>query len=258
MRQLALLPALALLLAAAGCEHTAANSPEERGVVRAYVVHHGSDAFRRIKREFEDETGAEVSYIFACRTAMAKIVADSQDGDVCVTSGWENIRWFGEHGLATGEPVAVAELIPVVEVARGNPKRIACVADLARPDVRVALGKEKGCLGAVAETLLEKHGLTGEKAPHVVQRTSGEHNVAATVDGEKVDATIVWSSTVQSFDPEGYDTVAIPVEDNAIDPVGAVVLNTGSNAAGARAFVTFLQSDKARGIFREARMLRDQ
>lgn len=240
----------------AGCGSSSADKQQEPQVVRAYVVHHGSQAFRRIGGAFLDETGIEVSFIFACRTALGKIVSDSQDGDLCVQSGQENVAWLRKAGLTLDEPVEVAQLVPVIEVMKGNPKRIETLGDLARPDVRFALGKKQGCLGVVASALFEKSGLTGKVEQNIVKRTSGECNVAATVDGKEVDACIVWASTTQSLDPDGYDVVPIPLKDNAIDPLGAVVLNTGANAEDARRFVAFLCSEKAQRIFAECKMLR--
>ncbi|MFC1806528.1 substrate-binding domain-containing protein [Planctomycetota bacterium] len=247
-----------LMVAAAGCEDSSAQKERDESVpmVRAYVVHHGGEAFRQIKEAFEAEAGIELNYIFACRTAMAKIVGDSRDGDVCVTSGADNLAWFAKTGLARGKPVEVAELIPIVEVMKGNPKNIESVADLARPGVRICLGREKGCLGVVASALFEKHGVAETVKANIVQRVGGEHNVAASVDGQEIDATIVWESSRRAVDPDGYEAVTIPTEKNAIDSVGAVLLNTGDNPAGAEKFVAFLQSDQARKIFRETALLR--
>ncbi|MFW6108353.1 MAG: substrate-binding domain-containing protein, partial [bacterium] len=221
-----------------------------------YVVHHGSQAFERIEDAFEAETGIELDYIFACRTVIGTIVRDSQDGDVCVQSGQDDLAWLQEAGLTSGEPVPIAELIPVIEVAKGNPKGIESLADLARPDVGIGLGMKKGCLGVVADALFEKSGVAGKVEANIAKRTKGECNVAATVDDERVDAAIVWASTVQGCDPDRYDTVPIPSEHNSIDPLGAVVLNTGDNEAAARKFIAFLQSETARRILAEEKMIR--
>jgi len=228
---------------------------QKRETIRAYIVHHGEEALRRIVREFERESGIRVEASFACRRALFQIVSANNDGDVCITSGQRNIERFETQGLSRGPAVAVGELTPAIQVLKGNPKKITSLADLGKPGVRVMLGRPSGCIGLVANQVLEKSKLMDKVAPNVVGRVPGDRSVAASVDGKNVDACIVWSWTTREVGPRRYDIVPIPPEHNVIDPLGAVVLQTGKNEAGAEKFVAFLQGERAEKILTEAGLM---
>ena len=243
--------ACGLALVAAGLVGCNDDGPKTT-YVRAYVVHHGKEAFGRLAQEFEKDTGIPVDVTFACRTALSSIAIRNHDGDVCVTTGEGCLKWFGDAGLAAEAPAELGELIPVVQVMKGNPKQIESLADLGKPGVRIALGIPDGCLGVTASRVFERNGVLKQVEPNIVERVQGEHNVSLAVDGEKIDACVVWESTTRAVGLDQYDMVHIPLAKNAIDPVGAVVLNTGGNRAGARRFVEYLQCEKARKMLHEA------
>ena len=182
-----------------------------------------------------------------------------RDGAIPVgTSSFENLQKARQDGLSTGPIVNAGELLPVIEVAKGNPKQITCLADLAKPGVRVCLGHERACMGRVAKEILEKNKLADKIAPNVVSRVAGEQKIAASVDGQKVDATIVWLSTILEVGSDTVEAIPIPPERNLIEPVGLLVLETGKNKEGAKKFAAFVQSPKAKKILAEAGQRRQQ
>ena len=136
--------------------------------------------------------------------------------------------------------------MPVIEVAKGNPKKVQGLADLARPDVNVSLGATGACMGRVASRILEKNHLSDTVTPKVVRYVMGESNIAKSVDGKEIDATIIWRSTVREVRGSDVDVVEILRDGNVIDPIEAVVLTTGENPSGAERFAEFLRSRKAR------------
>ena len=249
MRRWAVTAGLALVAAGlVGCQ----DDKPKTTYVRAYVVHHGKEAFGRLAQEFEKDTGIPVDMTFACRTQLPSIVHQNHDGDVCVTTGKTYLAWFGNAGLGAEPPAEVGELIPVVQVMKGNPKQIETLADLGKPGVRIALGISEGCLGVTASRVFELNHVLKQVEPNIVERVQGEHNVSLAVDGEKIDACVVWESTTRAVGLDQYDIVRIPLTEDTTDPVGAVVLNTGGNRAGARRFVEYLQGGKARKMLHEA------
>jgi len=229
---------------------------ERRPVVRAYIVHHAAGVFKKLVPEFERETGIRVDATYACRRNMYQILSTNRDGDLYVTSSPANLEKAKQDGLTVGPVVTVGELVPVIEVARGNPKRIMGLADLAKPGVRLCLGSEKACMGRVTDKILAKNNLAEKIAPNILSRIKGEVNIAKSVDGEKVDATIVWLSTIYDVGDPLTGAVPIPAEQNVIDPIGAVVLNTGKHAAGAQRLLGFIGSPKAQKILAEGGLKR--
>ena len=178
-----------------------------------------------------------------------QLVMRDRDGDIYITSRRSDLEWARTDGVASGPIVPIGEMVPVIEVMKGNPKNIRSLEDLARKGVRVSFAI--GCVGAVTEKILDQSKLTDKIAPNVVLRVRHERPAASSVDGEKADATITWLSTVREVGPEKYDAIAIPPDKNLIEPVLALVLDTGRNKAAAERFATFLQSPKAQKLLAE-------
>ncbi len=250
MRQRLCLVAMALL--AAGCARW--RVADEKPVLRAYIVHHGEPTFRKLIAQFERAHGIRVEPRIACRGGLFMVVSNDKEADLCITSGQENIEAFGKAGLCKSPPVRLGEITPVIHVLKGNPKGIRSLADLARPGVRVTLCA--GCVGRVADRILENAKLAEKVRPNVVERIRGDLPTALSVDGVKSDATIVWSWTTLEAGLGRYEMVPIPDEANVIDPLGGVVLETGRNKEGARKFLDFLQSDGAKKLLAEAGLAR--
>jgi len=223
--------------------------------IRAYIVHHGVPAIYRLLADFEQETAIHVDATIECRSKLFQIVSDGKDGDVCITDGEENIALLREKGLSRTPAVRLGEITPVIQVVRGNPKKIASVADLARPGVRAALARKGSCLGDVCDKILQKANLTDKVAPNIVDRSGGERATARSVDGNKVDASITWTWTVIEIAPKRFDTIPIPEEHTVVDPLAAVFLETGKNRAGAEKFVAFLRTPRAKRVLLEAGLM---
>jgi molybdate transport system substrate-binding protein len=104
----------------------------------------------------------------------------------------------------------LAYFVPVIVVAKGNPKGIKTLADLARPDVTVALGEPRGpAIGLVTDQILKRAGLMG-----IRQKAGGTfatvQTVAAQVSLHNADAAIVWDTIARQGDfANTLDTIAI-------------------------------------------------
>jgi molybdate transport system substrate-binding protein len=220
--------------------------------LNAYIVHHAQGAFKTLADDFERETGIHVEASYLCRAALPDAVTKDCGADFYVNCDPNALAKVAREGLTSGSPVPVAELVPVIVVPRGNPKGIATVADLARPGVRLCLGLEKGCMGPIWKEILEKAGVAAQAAPNIVARTCGEMNLVTSVDGQKIDATIIWVSSVRDVGREDVDVVPIPPDGNVIEPLSALVLTVGRNRPAAERFIAFLQTPKAQRIFAEA------
>jgi molybdate transport system substrate-binding protein len=222
--------------------------------VKAYVVHLAQAPFQKLADEFEQETGIRVQAEYACRRSLGRTVIEERDGDLYVNANAAATVEVKKAGLAAAEPVVIAHLIPAIVVMKGNPKGIASVADLAKPGVRLCLGDPKGCLGSVGLDILKKAGVADKAAANVVRQAGGEFDVARSVDGKAVDATIVWGSVVLEVERTDVELVPIPAEFNVLEPVEMLVLNTGRNKAGAARLAAFLQSPRAQKLLAEARL----
>ena len=251
-RRLALVGCVLLAISIAGWRWPWQKKP----AFRAYIVHHAEGAFKKLNKAFERESGIRVDAAYACRRNMYQVVSKNRDGDIYITSAPANLEKAKKDKLGSGPIVPVGELLPVIEVMKGNPRGIACLADLAKPGVRVVLGNERACMGRVTTRILTKTRLTDKIAPNVVSRVRGEANIAKAVDGKAADATIVWLSTVRDIGSRKVATIPIPPEQNIIEPISYLLLDTGANKALAHKFALFVQSPKAKKILMQEGLLR--
>jgi molybdate transport system substrate-binding protein len=224
--------------------------------VRAYVVHLVQAPFQKLAADFERESGVRVDAIYACRRFLHEAAAKNGDGDLYINSNRATLDEVRKRGLATGSPATIAELVPAIVVMKANPKQIATLADLAKPGVRVCLGDPKGCMGSVADQILQNARVADKVAPNVVLRAPGEFDLARSVDGKKIDAAIVWASVVLEIERKDVEIIPIPPEANITEPVDLLILDTGKNKTGATRLAAFLQTPKAQKTLAEARLKR--
>jgi len=251
MRQSAVWAIVLACLAGCAPDRSAAEDPN---AVQAFIVHHGKPAFDRLVAEFQRETGLSVQVTYACRGPMPGVIQKAGAGDLCITNGQKHLDRLKEEGLSKGEPMRIGDVIPIIQVMKGNPKKIESLADLARPGVRVVLCIPQGCVGRVSDEILRKSGLAEKVEKNVVRRVRGEHAVATSVDGKDVDACIVWSWTTVEVGAEKYDMVPIPPKANVIDPMAAVILQTATHEEEAKRFIAFLQTEKSQKVLADAKL----
>lgn len=143
---------------------------------------------------------------------------------------------------------AVSWFVPVIIVAKGNPKNIAGPADLFRDDVRVALGRADACqVGRISGEVLEKNGLDRGKLDAKESLTVNELGVWVKMGS--VDAAIVWDAIAANI-ADSVDVVAIPKEKNVISRVVVGLLSTSEHKDAARKFIAFLTGETGRSILR--------
>ncbi len=257
----AALAALCLALFLSGCgEGTGAAS------LRFYVGGTMRPAVEEIVPLWEAETGRKVDLDFGDSGACAIKAENTGQGDLVIVHD-------PFHGVLEGkrlvlDGVAVATLEPVIGVAKGNPKAIGGLKDLARPGVRVILTDLKySTAGPIAAVMARKAGIEEALEKNVVSRTRAGGEAANAVVLGNADATIVWNAVVRL---RAKDLDAVPIEaayrpDPKSDPVIAEgigpidpsrvrvtvdVLRSSARADEARSLARFLASDRAAEVWR--------
>ncbi len=154
------------------------------------------------------------------------------------------------------EALPIATLTPVLAVPRGNPRQVRGLADLLRPDVKVATANPKlASIGRTVEAALTKSG-HWEK---LVARTKGAsagvsfvgtvNEVAQAIKLGAADAGFVWESIARVFELE-----VVPVETLAAakQTMTIAVLKRSSLPTASLRFARYLSSaDKGGPVFRQ-------
>jgi molybdate transport system substrate-binding protein len=133
-----------------------------------------------------------------------------------------------------------------IAVAKGNPKGVHTLSDLARPGLVVVLADPSVPAGKYADQALRNARVTVKPASLELQVTGVLSKVAL---GE-ADAGIVYVSDIVTSGK--VDGVAIPPEENVTAVYPIAVLKSAANQAGAQAFVDLVFSAEGQDILKAA------
>jgi molybdate transport system substrate-binding protein len=176
-----------------------------------------SDAFAELGREFEAaHPGARVRFNFAGSQQLVLQLEQGARADIFASA---DRRWM-EHadslGILAGPARIFARNTLVITLPRGNPAKVAGIADLARPGVKLVLAAEAVPAGRYArEALRALEGRPGYPPDfgqrvlrNVVSEEENVRSVVAKVELGEADAGIVYRSDVTG--PRGREVGVLP------------------------------------------------
>ncbi len=202
-------------------------------------------------KAFEEKTGTPVILHLGGSGSMLSQIVLTGQGDLYISGSPDYMDKAREFGLVADASI-LAYLVPAIVVAKGNPHKITGLQDLARPGLRVGMAAPDGvCVGIYAVEILEANGLTEKVKPNVKGSVESCAKVAAMIPLNLVDAVLGWREFA-FWNRETMDAVLL--KDREIPRLAyipAASLLKSKNRAGAKKFITFLQSDAGQGIFQK-------
>jgi molybdate transport system substrate-binding protein len=157
-----------------------------------------------------------------------------------------NMKKLTDAGANATAPVTFAKNKLTIIVAKGNPKKIASVKDLAAPDLIVVTAAPQVPIGAYAQQVFTKAGVT-------VTPKSLEENVKAVVTkvtAGEADAGIVYATDVDAAGDRA-EGVAIPDDLNVIATYPMAAIKHAPNASGAQAFIAYVTGSAGQATLAE-------
>jgi molybdate transport system substrate-binding protein len=240
-----MLGALALVLVAAGCGgQSRPSSAAPGGTVTVLAAASLTESFTRIGKDFEAANpGVRVSFSFGGSSTLAQQITAGAPADVFAAASPTTMKQVTAAGLAAGEPAVFARNQLVIAVAKGNPKRIAGLADLARPGVKVALCAPTVPCGAAARQALD----AGATRLTPVTLEQDVKAALSKVRLGEVDAALVYRTDARAAAGD-VDGVEFPESAKAVNDYPIVALAKGPDPTGATAFVAYVRSDRAAAV----------
>jgi len=206
---------------------------------------------RGVIADFEARTGEKVElHLGGSGTMLAQMELTGR-GDVYIAGSPDFMELAEKKGLVDlATEVRPAYLVPVICVPRGNPGKIEKLADLARPGVRLGMGRpDTVCVGLYGVEMLEGAGVGAKAKSNVAVFAESCEKVAQLVGFGLVDAVIGWEVFAR-WDPAHIKVVApIPGEVKRIAYVAAAMTAKPREPAKARAFLDLLGSKMGRAHF---------
>ncbi len=196
----------------------------------------------KIVQRYQDEMGVQVQVQYGgSNTLLGQIEAGQGNGDLYLAAENYYMELAQERGLVE-EAEEIAYQHPVIVVAKGNPKRIERVEDLARSDVRVSFGNpEQAAIGRTTSRLLRDAGQWDAIEANILQRGVFKPTVPETANDVligAVNAAVIWDALAASY-PD-LDVVRSPVLDAGRASLVLGVLKKTRAPSAALAFLRFV------------------
>jgi len=223
---------------AAGSSALPTVSPSGRptGTVTVFAAASLTETLTALARQVEaDNPGLEVVLSFGASSTLAQQVQAGAPADVLATASTKTMQPVVEAGLAASTPRVFARNRLEIATPRGNPARVESLADLARPQLTIALCAPQVPCGAAADKALAAAGVT--PAPDTLERDVKA--VLAKVRLGEVDAGLVYRTDVTAAG-DAVTGVPFPQADQAVTDYPVVALEAAPNPRAAAAFVDAL------------------
>ena len=256
MRPTTLLAGLALLvLPACGGEGPGAavgapapatgvsNAPSVSGNVSVFAAASLTGAFTEIGSAFEAANpGTRVVFNFGASSALAQQVLSGAPADVFAAASPATMQTVVDAGDAADPRVFVRNRLQIA-VPADNPAGVTGLADLARPELTIALCAPKVPCGAAAQRAFAAAGLTA--APDTLEQDV-KAALSKVVLGE-VDAALVYRTDVLAAGDQARG-IAFPEADRAVNDYPIATTTEAENTVAASAFVAFVLTDGQRTL----------
>jgi molybdate transport system substrate-binding protein len=233
---------------ASSAPSTAASSaPALSGEIIVFAAASLTDAFETLGKQFQEKhPRTTVTFNFGPSSGLATQITQGAPADVFASASAKNMDAVVAAKLA-GTATPFVKNVMEIAVPPDNPAKIAALADLARPGVKVALCQADVPCGTVATKVFANARLT-------VKPVTEEADVKATLSkvqlGE-VDAGVVYVTDVLAAGDK-VKGIEIPADVNASTSYPIATLTGSTNAALAQAFVDYVLSADGASVLSQA------
>ncbi|MGH3648812.1 MAG: molybdate ABC transporter substrate-binding protein [Micromonosporaceae bacterium] len=236
---------LGLVLIASGCTSDRAGAPRELTVFAAASL---TEVFSELGEAYQKRhSGVKVSFEYGSSAALAHRLVQGAPAQVYAAANPATMAIVTDAGLAPADPPVFARNRLRIAVPAGNPGRVRELADLARPELTVALCAVRVPCGAATVTLLRAAGVS-------VEPDTYEKDVKAALTkvrlGE-VDAALVYRTDVLAAG-DAVDGIDVPEAAKAVNDYPIAVLHDAPDPELAADFVAYVRSGAGRTALAKA------
>ena len=233
------------LLAACGQPSTPSAGPA-RTALTVFAAASLQPAFDKIGAKLLSTQNIATTFSYAGTQTLTTQLSQGAPADVFASADVAHMTTIQSAGLLHSQSVLFAHNRLEIAVAKGNPKGIHTLADLARSGLVVVLADPSVPAGKYAAQALAKAGVTVHPAS-LEQQVTG---VLSKVTLGEADAGIVYVSDIVTSGQ--VDGVVIPDNQNVVADYPIAVLKSAQNQTGAVAFVDLVLSTEGQSILTAA------
>jgi molybdate transport system substrate-binding protein len=221
-----------------------ASTPAATGAITVFGAASLTESFTEIGAAFRTEhPDAKVTFSFDASSALVTQIDQGAPADVFASADEANMKKLTDAGGNQGEPVIFATNELQIIVAKGNPKGIETVADLAQPGLTFVTAAPEVPIGKYTQQVLDSAGVSVTPAS-LEQNVKG---IVTKVTAGEADAGIVYRTDVLAAGDKA-EGVAIPADLNVIATYPIVLTKGSANASTGTAFIDFVLSEQGQKI----------
>ncbi|MFI5958656.1 molybdate ABC transporter substrate-binding protein [Cryptosporangium sp. NPDC051539] len=216
---------------------TEASTDSLKGTITVFAAASLTESFTTLGKQFEQaHPSVTVKFNFGASSALAESIGQGAPADVFASASQKNMDSAVKAG-DVADPKTFAQNTMEIAVPPDNPGKVAALADLSKPGLKIALCQEQVPCGATAKKILDKAKIT------VTPKTLGADvkSVLTTISLGEVDAGIVYKTDVQASGGK-VEGIEIPAGQNASTQYPIATLSKAPNADGAKAFLEYVLS----------------
>jgi molybdate transport system substrate-binding protein len=204
--------------------------------------------FTLLAGKFQMENpGVTINFDFATSAELANKLAQGAKADVFASADSAQMDTVVKADLASRDPVNFASNTLVIVTAPGDPKQLRSFADLAKPDVRVAVCQASAPCGAGVQHIEDD---TGVHLNPVSEDSVGAAVLARVTDGAADAGLVYLNDAHKAGDTVG--TVRFPEADQAVNIYPIVALRNAAQPALAQKFVELVTGATGQQVLSQA------
>ncbi|WP_439658786.1 molybdate ABC transporter substrate-binding protein [Lentzea sp. HUAS TT2] len=242
----------ALVLAGCGSGQQSAapgsEAPEVTGDVTVFAAASLMETFTQLGKDFEAaHPGTKVKFNFGGSSALAQQLNQGAPADVFASAAPANMKQVTDTKTITDVPRTFVRNKLAIAVPKGNPGKIAGLADFADAGRKIALCAEQVPCGAASKKVFELARIT--PAPDTLEQDVKA--VLTKVSLGEVDGALVYRTDVKAAGDK-VEGIEFAESAQAVNDYPIAPLAKAPNAATAKAFVDFVLSEKGKSVLSAA------
>ncbi len=233
--------------ALSGCASAPSTSPAESPIT-VFAASSLRSVFGTLGEQFEkSHPGTPVTFSFAGSADLATQLGQGAPADVFASADEKNMGKAVEAGQVTADPSTFATNTLTIVTAPGNPKGIASLADLAKPDISVVVCAPQVPCGSATRKVEADAGV----ALRPVSEESAVADVLGKVVSGQADAGLVYVTDAKSA---GGKVASVPFPESAaaVNRYPIAVLAESKNPPAAKLFVDLVTGPHGRQALADA------
>jgi molybdenum ABC transporter molybdate-binding protein len=221
------------------------------GTVTVLAAASLTQAFEQLGAQLTtDNPGLDVVFSFGPSSGLVEQVLAGAPADVLATADTRTMDEAVAGGAVDGEPEVFARNTLTLAVPAGNPGGVTGLADLARPELRIAVCEPEVPCGTASERLLMAARVTA--APDTL--TTDVKEATSLVSLGEADAALIYR-TDAAAEGDTVESIEVPEVDEVVNDYPVAILVDAPNPERAQVIVDAITGTPGQAILADAGFL---